>query len=212
MSTSSFEGRSGDATYLADQRYRGASVPADFGFKSWTLPLDGCGVVSTIAASGVIQSAKIHVEAPDILFGDNHPDPTITTFTVVVKTAGATLTNLQCGFALYSPARVLLGSTFSNAAATDLHTALASTGLVSGTLTAASTGSLTALPEGDYFVAVSQVGTTPAILLGNGAVNVNGLLAASASKYATNDTMTTAFPSTLGTSSAYAGSFFVGLS
>lgn len=210
---SEWGGLTGDVTYLEDAKYRNTTAPADLGFLAHTSPLDQTTGVSTIAASGVIQSAKIHISGPGAAFGAQGTlGTTIATFTVLVQTAGSTLTASQCGFALYSPARALLGSTFSNTAATDLHTALASTGIVSGTLTAAATGSLSNLPAGDYFVAVSQVGTTPAILRGNGTVNVNGLLAAASSKYATNDTMTTAFPATLGTSTAYVGAFWVGLS
>ncbi|MGA8330448.1 MAG: hypothetical protein WB777_14265 [Mycobacterium sp.] len=207
-----FEGVGGDVTYVEQQRFRVANTPSDFGFLEWTYPIDLTSGVSTIASSGVIQSAQIKINAPNVAWGETTGGITIATMSVIVQTAGSTLTASQCGMALYSPSRVLLGSTFANTAATDLHTAFASTGLVSGTLTAATGQSLAGLANGTYFVAISQVGTTPAIFRGTGTVNVNGLLAASASRYATNDTMTTAFPTTLGTSSAYNGTFWVGLS
>lgn len=208
-----FQGNSGDVTVLEDARYRNATAPADLGYIAWSSPLDMTTGVSTIAASGTIQAAKIHIPAGVAAFGNNTVGQTITAISVLVQTANGTATASQSLVGLYTAAGVLLGSTASDSAAADLHTTWGSTGLVkSAALTVASGQSLT-VAAGDYYVAIFQVATTPAIFRGNGTVNVNGALAATASKYATAATgNTTAMPTALGTISAYVGSFWVAVS
>jgi hypothetical protein len=181
---------------------------------AWNGPLDTTTGASTIAASGTIQAVKIHLPAPSAAQGAQaNIGQTVTAIDVLVQTGNGTPTASQSLVGFYTAAGVLLGSTATNAAAADLGTAFASTGLVkSATLTAATGQSLTSLAAGDYYVAIFQVATTPAILRGWGTVNVNGRLVATASKYATAATgNTTAMPAALGTISAYVGSFWVGI-
>lgn len=208
-----FQGQGGDVTVLEDQRYRNTTAPADLGYFAWSSPLDQTTGVSTIAATGVIQAVKVHIAAPQTAFGEASAGQLVTAISVLVQTAGSTLTASQSLVGLYTAAGVLLGSASTDSAAAALSTTFASTGLVkSAALTVASGQSLT-VPNGDYYVAIFQVGTTPAIFRGNGTVNVNGALAATASKYATAATgNTTTMPAALGTISAYVGSFWVGLS
>jgi hypothetical protein len=210
---SEFQGFTGDVTALEDRRYRNVTAPADLGYIAWSGPLDMTTGASTIATTGVTQLALVHLEAALASQGSATVGQTVTAIDVLVQTGGSTLTASQSLLGLYTAAGVLLGSANTNAATTDLATAFASTGLIkSAALTAATGQSLTGLPAGDYYVAISQVGTTPAILRGWGNVQVNGRLATTASKYATGSTNTTTLPAAMGTLAAYVGAFWVGLS
>jgi hypothetical protein len=208
-----WQGQGGDVTVLEDQRYRNATAPADLGYLAWSSPLDLTTGVSTIAASGTIQAAKIHIPAGSAAYGEATVGQAITAITVLVQTGNGTATASQSLVGLYTAAGVLIGSTASNSAAADLATAFASTGIVKSAALTVATGQSLTVPAGDYYIAIFQVATTPAIFRGNGTVNVNGALAATASKYATAATgNTTTMPTALGTISAYVGSFWVAVS
>lgn len=160
--------------------------PEDFGYVGFTFPPDITNSAGAAITSGTLYMYRMHVAQTFTAAGID----------VYVSAAGSTLTAGQSFACLFSPAKVLLGQT------ADLSGVWNSTGQkgTSMGLTAASAGSLTALPPGDYFVGLWSVGTTPPAFRSGSLIAIsNGRLSQANSKYATADTgLTTTAPSPAG--------------
>lgn len=167
-------------------------TPTEHGFKVWSGDPPTFTTNSLLSASGTLQLVKLWTRTPTL----------ISSVSVYVQTAGATLSNV--GFGLYSAAGALLTSSVNANGAT--ATAFQATGLKTVTFTTAQT------INGGFYVGFWCAGTTmPALARGSGVPGVHNVnLAAPNFRFAIANTgLTTAAPATLGTQSSASVAYWV---
>lgn len=166
-------------TYLAEPGPFPSAT--DHGFAAWSLDA-ACTNTSSALASGVMTLVKVRTTAP----------VTPTNLYAHITTAGSGLVAGQSFAGLYNAAGTLIGTTVDQA------TNWASAGAKIMGITATSTGSLTLLPPGIYYIALLTVGTTPPLFArASGVGTTNANLGSGAYRFATYGTGLTALPATL---------------
>lgn len=198
----STSGAAGSSTALAraDHQHPTASLlPSDLGYLAWPLLGPVCSVAGSAMTSGTVYVAKVKATATW----------TPSQFNFNVGTAASGLTAGQCFVGLFTLAGALIGISADCSA-----TIGTTTGTKQVAISPQSAGSLTNLAAGEYYAAILQNGTTPATLrAGSGsAICVNGVLSNANSRWASANTAQTSMPTTLGSLTAFASSFFIGIS
>jgi len=192
-------GTNGKASDSGHVHPTGLWQPGDYGYHGFSFLPDMANAVGTILTAGTLYLIKVKV---DHVF-------TPTNLDAYVTTAASGLTTGQSYGMLYTGAKALIGQT------ADLSAVWTSTGLKgsSMSLAATTTGSLTNLPAGDYYIGFYATGTTPPVFRAGSLIAItNGRLTAANAKYATADTgLTTAPPSTAGTFTASSQAIWAGV-
>ncbi|MGZ4519169.1 MAG: hypothetical protein ACXVGA_00970 [Mycobacteriaceae bacterium] len=171
-------------------------MPVDHGLVAWSYdPIISAS--SAVSTGGTAVVCRVHVPVGS----------TITKALLYISAAGATLTSGQCFINLYDPTKALIGTSADQSAAWQ------STGLKTITLTEKTTGSMTNLAAGDYYVMWWANGTTIPAWRGAATVPIiNANLSATNSRFATADTgLTTTAPTTLGTFAAASTAYWCAL-
>lgn len=173
---------------------RGAVIPADHGFLTWTQPMETVGANSVIIPTAGLLNV-VRLKLPEAAL--------VTNIAMYVTVIGATLTASQNLVAVFGASGTFLSAT--NAAAT--VTAWTGTGLKSLALTTP-----TIIPAGYCYVGFYYNGTTAPTFRGaslNSAF-VNAGLAAPNLRFASADAgLTTAMPGSIGTQTATGVSWWV---
>ena len=170
--------------------------PADIGLIACNFdPALAVTTSSVLNSNGVLYLQRVWVPATASATG----------MVIALTTAGATLTSGQNFAALYDSSANLVSGTQT----ADQSTAWTSTGVKQMTFA----GGARSLSAGYYWVAVWANGTTrPALVRGNSAVVVNGILPAASARFATsNNSVTTTAPATLGARTLANTAYWVGI-
>lgn len=177
----------------------GEPVPASYGFKAWAGDPQNFASPSIIAAGGALNMVRLYNPGAQPL--------TVSSASVLVTTAGATLTNV--GFALYAPStQALLTSSVNANGAT--ATAFQGTGVRTVTFTPQ-----TIAGGADVYVAFWFTGTTlPTLIRGAGSALASNMTLASPNlRFCTANTgLTTAAPATYTAQTALNVAYWVGVS
>ena len=169
-------------------------VPSDLGFKAWNYD-------PALGSTGTIMPTAGRLEVLKVKLRD---DATITNVHMVMTVAGGTLTSARNFVGLFQGPTLLASSADMKA------TWEGSTGLLTMALATPQ-----AAKAGDLFVGLYYTGTTAPTFLrcGASAGQGNGLFTGNASRFSSADTgLTTALPSSIGTMTATAPTWWVGLS